>query len=174
MAKCSRLESGRAETLRGFESHPRRVSSATTIQIKGRPKVKTLAYSAGIALAGMAVLALTLAFNWGESAVTIGLALAGLGIGFVIVAQEAARKSSVVARLDEDGFLLSSSRTRYGLPWKDVRRVSMAGNRITIRDNKGQDASVVAPPGAGPEELDALAAEMIRRLDASRGYGQIT
>ncbi len=146
------------------------MSATTVIEIKARAKVKTLAYSAAISVAGMIIMGLTAAFAGGDGALTVGIILAGLGIGLVMMAQEQARKASVTARLNDEGFLLSSSRTNYGLEWKDVRRVSMGTNQITIRDAKGQEGSVLAPPGAGLDELEALAAEMVKRLDASRGY----
>ena len=159
-------------TLRGFESHSRRVE-AQTFKIEGRAAVRSLALSAGISVLGMALLALRLVVpSLGEPAVWIGVALAGVGIGLVITAQEAARKSSVKAVLTDQGFTLISSRTRFELPWSDVRKVSMTANELIVRDKHRQEVKVISPPGSRPEQLDALAAAMAARLDASRGYRQ--
>ena len=144
----------------------------STYVIKGRPKVKSLAVAAGISLAGMLLVGLATVFAWGDIPVIGGLGAAGVGIGLVLTTQEAARKASVEARMNADGFLLLSSRTQFGLEWKDVSRVSMRGNELVLRDKKGHEAKVVAPPGSEPAELDNLAQAMARHLDASRGYGQ--
>ncbi len=143
---------------------------ASTYVIKGRPKVKSLAIAAGVSLGGMLLVGLAALFAWGDVPVIIGLGLAGIGIGLALTTQEAARKASVEARMNDQGFLLVSSRTRFGLEWKDVARVSMKGNELVLRDRKGHDIKVIAPPGSQPEELDGLAGAMARHLDASRGY----
>ena len=121
-------------------------------------------------MVGMAILGLTVLFQWDTAVATVGMAVAGVGIGLVLITQEAARKASVMARLDDAGFALVSSRTRFGLAWSDVKKVSMAGNQLIIRDARRQEVKVVAPPGSRPEELESLAAAMAARLDASRGY----
>jgi len=118
----------------------------------------------------MAVMGLTAALKWDTSVATVGMIIALGGIGLLILAQEAARKSGVLVRLDDDGFALVSSRTRLGLAWSDVRKVSLAGNRLIVRDAAGREVAIVAPPGARPGELDSLADAMAGHLDASRGY----
>jgi hypothetical protein len=144
--------------------------SSSTFEIKGRPRVRSLAAAAGFAVVGMAIMGLTVLFKWDVTFATVGMAVAGVGIGLVLVTQEAARRAGVMARLDDAGFALVSSRTRFGLAWSDVKKVSMAGNQLIIRDAKGQEVKVIAPQGSRPEELDSLAAAMVAKLDASRGY----
>ena len=144
---------------------------AQTFKIEGRAAVRSLALSAGLSVLGMLLLLVRLAIpSLGDGTLWIGLALAGVGIGLVITAQEAARRSSVLAILSDEGFTLTSSRTRFGLPWADVRAVSMGANTLIVRDKNRQEVKVIAPPGSRPGELDALAAAMASRLDASRGY----
>ncbi len=145
---------------------------ASTYVIKGRPKVRSLAIAAGVAVAGMLLVLLGTLFNWGEIPAIGGLGMAGVGIGLALTTQEAARKASVEARMNADGFLLASSRTQFGLEWKDVSRVSMRGPELVLRDKKGHEIKVVAPPGSEPGELEGLAQAMARRLDESRGYGR--
>ncbi len=144
--------------------------ATTTFQIRGRAKVRSLAIAAGVSEVGIVLMGLVALLQLDSVWLTVGLVLAGVGIGMVLVTQDTARKSSVMARLDEKGFALVSSRTRFGLAWTDVKRVSMVGRELIIRDNKGQDAKVIAPPGSKPEELDNLAAAMAEHLDQSRGY----
>ena len=144
--------------------------SVASYQIKGRPAVRTVAGAALLSLLGIGVMLAAGAFNWGSVALTVGVVIAIGGIGVLLLAQEAARKAGVIAMLDNDGFVLTSAQTRFGLPWAEVRKVTMAGNQLTIRDAHGKDASIVAPPGARPEELDRLAAAMAAKLDANRGY----
>ena len=118
----------------------------------------------------MLLTALGTVFAWGDIPVIGGLGMAGVGIGLALTTQEAARKASVEARLNDQGFLLVSSRTQFGLEWKDVSRVTMRGNELVLRDKKGHDVKVVAPPGSEPGELDGLAQALAQRLDDSRGY----
>ncbi len=144
--------------------------SPSTLEIKGRPHVRALAGAAGLSLLGMATMGLTAALKLDAVFATVGMVVALGGIGLLLLAQEAARKSGVMVRLDDAGFALVSSRTRLGLAWSDVKKVSIAGNRLIVRDAAGKEVTIVAPPGARPGELDALADAMATHLDASRGY----
>ena len=143
---------------------------ASSFEIKGRANARSLFRAAALSVLGMILMGLVAIFRWDANVALVGMAIAGVGIGLVLVSQDAARKSSVVAMLDDNGFQLASSRTKFGLPWTDVKRVSMAGNELIIRDYKGQEVKVVAPPGSQPGELNDLAVAMAARLDASRGY----
>ncbi len=144
--------------------------SASTFEIPGRPHLRTLAIAAGVAVLGMLLLTLTALFDWGQGGVTLGVALAGLGIGLVIVSQESARRSGVKARLDDQGFVLASNRTHYAKAWKDIAKVTMSANRLTLKQTDGHEVAIVAPPGSRPEELDRLAHALATHLDADRGY----
>ena len=136
--------------------------------------VRSLAIAAAVSVVGIVLMILASAFNWGSVGVTIGVLMAGVGLLVVVLAQEASRRASVTATLNDDAFILVSNKNRIALPWSDVRQVAMSANTLIVRDTAGREIKVLAPPGSESAELDSLAAAMAQRLDADRGYRNLT
>lgn len=169
MVECSRLESGRAATLRGFESHPRRVSVEQFV-IRPRPAVRAFAIAAVLALLGALVLAGDSLWGWGVVAVVVAVVLVVAAVALVGLAIAAAARQGVTVELDDDGFRVRPlSGTEHSGRWSEVSRVTAAPGRLTLHSGDEKRVHLIAPPGSSAD-LDALGQAIGRRLDANRGY----
>lgn len=90
----------------------------------------------------------------------------------VWLAINAVRAMQVRVVLDDAGYRVEGpGAPRAGL-WADVTRVTRAPGRITIHLRDGSLTHLVVPHG-GSADMAAIGADIVRRLDASRGYRQV-
>jgi hypothetical protein len=136
------------------------------------PPVRTLAIASPVAILGAGLMVSSRAFGLGPVVLVVGavgltfavaLALAGV----VLVSR---LRSTLV--LDTDGITLIRGRRTARLPWSDIDRVSLAGQRLTFltKPASGTGISVINPRSRTDPTFLSLVAAIRGRLDADRGY----
>lgn len=142
----------------------------TTIHVlKPRVAVRAFVVAAALAVggAGLAVGAAAAGWPWWVVAVGV-LALAG-ALALVGAATASVRRHRVTIELSPDGYrVVEPTRVREGR-WADVTKVTGAPGRITLHHGDDGRVQLFVPPER-MAELDAVAADIGRRLDRSRGY----
>ncbi len=144
--------------------------STTTHVLKPRPSLRAFGIGAVLALVGMGFVVAPDVFGWPPIVRAIGIGFLVIGLLVSGIAAFAVRRLRVEVVLDEGGYrVVGPLRTTAGT-WSDVARVARARQQVILYDRGGNPSAISLPRG-GAGDLDALGADIARRLDASRGYG---
>ena len=142
---------------------------ATTHRVRQRPPLRALGLSAILMLVGVVVVLMAQLLEENLPLLVIGLVVIALGFALFGVSTWVARAMRVHVILDEDGYVLQGRDTTESGRWSDVGRVTRGSNRMTRHRKDGTRVQLVVARGAHAD-LDALGADIARRLDANRGY----
>lgn len=139
-------------------------------RVRQRPPLRALVLSAGLMLVGLVLVLMAELLDRNLPLAVAGLVVLGLGVVLFGVSFWVARATRVEVVLDEQGYAIQGRDTAQSGRWADVRRVTRAADRISLFRADGTRVQLVVPRGR-PADLDALGADIARRLDADRGYG---
>ncbi len=144
----------------------------TTHLVKPRPPVRAFGLAALLVVLGASLAVLADLLGWHVAVTVMGVVAILAGAGLVWLAINAVRAMQVRVVLDDAGYRVEGpGAPRAGL-WADVTRVTRAPGRITIHLRDGSLTHLVVPHG-GSADMAAIGADIVRRLDASRGYRQV-
>lgn len=143
----------------------------STHLMKPRPPVRAFALAALLVVLGAALAVLPDALHWPVALIVLGVVLIVAGLGLLWVAVNAMRTMRVRVVLDDQGFRVEGPGEPRQGSWTDITRVTRSPGRITLHRRDGGQTHLVVPRG-GSADLAALGADIVRRLDASRGYRQ--
>jgi hypothetical protein len=107
----------------------------------------------------------------------IGLMIFAVVLAVVALVLTARLRTTLV--LDPESITIISGRRRRVVPWSTIDIVRRQGPRLLLitkpeRDGGGSDATVVNPRAETDATFSALIAEIQKRLNADRGYRQIS
>lgn len=139
-------------------------------RVRQRPPLRALVLSAGLMLVGLVLVLMADLLDRNLPLTVAGLVVLGLGVVLFGVSFWVARAMRVEVVLDEAGYAFQGRDSAQSGRWADVRRVTRGADRISLFRADGTRVQLVVPRGR-PADLDALGADIARRLDADRGYG---
>jgi hypothetical protein len=109
------------------------------------------------------------------------VAIAGIGImifaiALAVVALVLTLRLRMTLILDPESITISRGRHRRTVPWSVIDSVKLRGSRLLLitAPEAGPDAVVINPRGSTDATFRALIAEIQSRLNADRGYRQIS
>lgn len=144
--------------------------ASTTHEIRQRPALRALGLAALLMLVGLVLLLMAGLVEAGLPLVVVGLVVVGLGLALSVGAVWTARVRRASVELDDTGYVIRAGEIGHAGAWANVARVTRGRDRITLHLKDGKRLQlVVARAAAG--NLDVLGADIARRLDADRGYG---
>ncbi len=143
--------------------------ASTTHQIRQRPPLRALALAAVLMVVGLVLVLMAELLDGNLALTVIGLVVLALGLALFGTSWWASRVTRVQVLLDDDGYSIEGRDSALSGRWSDVGRVTRGSDRITLYRADGHRVQLIVPSGH-PSELDNLGADIIRRLDADRGY----
>lgn len=141
----------------------------TTHQMKPRPPVRAFAVAAGMAVLAVLLFMVPTWFDWPVVFPILGGVVLALAVGLVVLALSVARRMRVTVELDDAGLRVQGAGGTQSAQWADVVKVTRTTGRITLHRRDGSRVSLVMPRG-GAGDLNALGADIAKRLDVNRGY----
>jgi Bacterial PH domain len=107
----------------------------------------------------------------------IGLMIFAVVLAVVALVLTARLRTTLV--LDPESITIINGRRRHVVPWSTIDIVRRQGPRLLLitkpeGDGGGSDATVVNPRAETDATFSALIAEIQKRLNADRGYRQIS
>lgn len=143
--------------------------AATTHQVRQRPALRALALAALLMLVGLVLVLMADLLDRNLALTVTGALALVLGAGLFGASWWVARAARMQVVLDEDGYAIQGRDSAQAGRWADVRRVTSASGRITLFLADGNRVLLAVPRGRH-DDLDALGADIARRLDQNRGY----
>lgn len=153
-------------------SPPEPTARSTPFTLSAPPPIRALAISSGATVLGAAVLVLSSVLGWPVGIAVAAVVVLALGVALAVAALVLTARARTVVRTDDEQITVSRAGRSTSARWASVREVSLAGQRLTLRDQQGRSVLTVLNPRPRPDPtFTALGAEIGRRLDADRGYG---
>lgn len=137
--------------------------------IKPRPPLRGFFLAAILCVVGAGVLVASVVLDWGVIAGTAGGVVLVLGLILFLVGFAAMRVRRSVLLFTDEGYELAGPHGTQIGKWVDVGRVTQAGQRMTITSRKGKKTQLLFAPSAAAQ-FDEMRRDMVKRLDAARGY----
>ena len=141
------------------------------------PPLRSLAISAVAAVIAAVLIVLASALDLPEAVVIAGTALMIFAIGLAVVAIILTTRLRTTLILDAESITITRGRQRRVLPWSMIDRVKLQGSRLLLiiqPDSDAPDAVVINPRSSTDATFAALLTEIQQRLNADRGYRQIS
>jgi hypothetical protein len=140
--------------------------------LSAAPPVRTFAIAALVAIVGAGLMVGSRALDLGSVVLVLGLAGVAFALALALTAVILVRSLRSTLVLDTDGITLIRGRRTDRLPWSDIDRVSLVGQRLTFltKQSRGTDVSVISPRSNTDPTFLSLVAAIRGRLDADRGY----
>ncbi len=143
--------------------------AASTHEIRQRPPLRALGLSALLSLVGLVLLLMATLVGANLLLTVAGLVVVVLGLALFVVAVWTAATQRARVELDDAGYAIRDEQMVHVGTWSEVARVTRGRDRITLHRRDGSRMRLLIPRGARAD-LDALGADIARRLDADRGY----
>lgn len=137
--------------------------------LRPRPAVRAFGVAAALALAGASLTVGAAAWGWPLAWGVVGIVVIAAGLALVVLAVLAARRQQVVIELDAAGYRIAEPQGQRAGAWGDVTRMTGSPGRLTLHHGGAERVQLFVTPDRA-DELDVVAADIARRLDASRGY----
>ena len=141
------------------------------------PPLRSLAISAVAAVIASVLIVLASALDLPEAVVIAGMTLMIFAISLAVVAIILTARLRTTLILDAESITITRGRQRRVLPWSMIDRVKLQGPRlllITQPESGAPDAVVTNPRSSTDATFAALMTEIQQRLNADRGYRQIS
>jgi hypothetical protein len=140
------------------------------------PPVRSLAISAVAAVIAAAMVVLGSALDLPQVVIIVGVGLMIFACALAVVALVLTAQLRTTMALDPHSITIIKGRRRRVVPWSAIEIVKRQGPRLLLitKPDGGEDATVLNPGTSNDATFDALIAEIQRRLNADRGYGQVT
>ena len=138
--------------------------------------LRSLAISSIAALIGAAMIVLGSALDLPRAVAIVGAGLMIFAIVLAIVALALTVQLRTTLILDHQSITIIRGRHHRALPWSMIDSVKMQGPRLLLVQvpGGGPDVVLINPPGSEDATFAALIAEIQSRLNADRGYRQIS
>lgn len=141
--------------------------------LKPRPPVE--GFLASSILVAMGALGTAMAGIFGGHAWMMGLGLIPLVIGLVVLALvwRSMGRAQTVVETSDAGWAVHGPDVDGSGTWADVKRAGTAreGAELVLHHHDGSTTSILNRQG-DDEQMRALVADVAKRLDADRGYGE--
>ena len=140
------------------------------------PPVRSLAISAGAALIAAAMIVLGSALDLPQAVVIAGVTLMIFAVALAVVAAALTVRLRTTLILDPKSITIINGRRRRVVGWSSIEMVRRQGPRLLLitKPGSGADLTVVNPRAEPDVMFSALIAEIQKRLDADRGYRQVS
>jgi Bacterial PH domain len=143
------------------------------------PPVRSLAISAGVALVAAATIALGSALALPRAVPIAGVGLMIFAVVLAVVALVLTARLRTTLVLDPESITIINGRRRRVVPWSTIDIVRRQGPRLSLTtkpdgEGGGSVTTVVSPRAEADATFSALIAEIQKRLNADRGYRQIS
>jgi hypothetical protein len=141
------------------------------------PPVRSLAISAGAAVIAAATIVLGSALDLPRVVPIAGVGLMIFAAVVAVLALVLTARLRTTLVLDPESITIIRGRRRRVVPWSTIDTVRSQGPRlllITKPEGDASDTTVVNPRGETDATFSALIAEIQKRLNADRGYRQIS
>jgi hypothetical protein len=104
----------------------------------------------------------------------VTLMIFAVALAVVAVAMTARLRTTLI--LDPDSITISNGRRRRVVGWSTIDIVRRQGQRLSLiaKPGSGSDVTVVNPRAETDATFSALIVEIQQRLDADRGYRQVS
>jgi hypothetical protein len=148
----------------------------TRFELAPPPPVRSLAISAVAALITVVMIVLRSALDLPAAVSIAAIVVMVFAIVLALVALVLAVRLRTILILDSRSITIIRRRHRTVLPWSRIDRVKMQGARLLLitEPEDDPDVAVVDPRGSDDATFAALVAEIQSRLNADRGYRQIS
>jgi hypothetical protein len=141
------------------------------------PPLRSLAISAVAAVTAAIMIVLGSALDLPEAVVIAGIALMIFAILLTVAAFILTARLRTTLILDAESITITRGREQRVLPWSMIDRVKLQAPRLLLiiqPESGGPDAVVTNPRGSADATFAALMTEIQQRLNADRGYRQIS
>jgi hypothetical protein len=135
-----------------------------------------MAISAGAALIAAAMIVLGSALDLPEVVIIAGVILMVFAVALAVAAIALTVRLRTTLILDPESITIINGRRRRVVGWSTIDIVRRQGPRLLLitKPGSGADLTVVNPRAGNDAMFSALIAEIQKRLDADRGYRQVT
>jgi hypothetical protein len=135
-----------------------------------------MAISAGAALIAAAMIVLGSALDLPEVVIIAGVILMIFAVALAVAAIALTVRLRTTLILDPESITIINGRRRRVVGWSTIDIVRRQGPRLLLitKPGRGSDMAVVNPRAENDVVFSALIAEIQKRLDADRGYRQVT
>lgn len=142
--------------------------------LRPSPPIRGFAIAAVISLVGAVLLVVGSARHWATGWIVLVTVVLALGIALAVMAGWSMAHMKLLVDLDDTGYHIHGAGQDRRGRWSDVTKAALTESRSRLTLYHGQVGRThIVRPGVGdPAEMDELAADIARRLDASRGYSQ--
>src|SRR5215207_2950741 len=140
------------------------------------PPVRSLAISAGSALIAAAMIVLGSALDLPQAVIIAGVTLMIFAVALAVVAAALTVRLRTTLILDPKSITIINGRRRRVVGWSSIEIVRRQGPRLLLitKPGSGPDLTVVNPRAGNDVMFSALITEIQKRLNADRGYRQVT
>jgi hypothetical protein len=138
--------------------------------------VRSLAISAVAAVLAAAGIVLGSALELPRAVTIAGVGLMIFAVALAVVALVLTARLRTALILDSESITIIKGRHRRVVPWSMIDIVRSQGPRLLLitKPDGGSNVTVVNPRGATDAAFSALINEIQKRLDADRGYRQVS
>ena len=135
-----------------------------------------MAISAGAALIAAAMIVLGSALDLPQVVIIAGVILMIFAVALAVAAIALTVRLHTTLILDPESITIINGRRRRVVGWSTIDIVRRKGPRLLLitKPGRGSDMAVVNPRAENDVVFSALIAEIQKRLDADRGYRQVT
>jgi hypothetical protein len=140
------------------------------------PPIRSLAISSVVALIAAVMIVLGTALDLPQVVAIAGIVLMIFAIVLAAVALVLTARLRTTLILDAQSITITRGRQRRAVSWSMIESVKAQGPRLLLitRPEGGPDATVMNPRGGNDATYVALITEIQQRLNADRGYRQIS
>ncbi len=142
--------------------------------LKPRPPSRGYAIAAVLSLAGAVLIVIAAAQGWANGWIALFAVILAFGIALALTATWSMIRMRLYVDLDAEGYHIHGAGQDRRGSWAKVTKAALTETRSRLTLYHGQVGRThIVRPGVGdPQEMDDLAADVARRLDADRGYSQ--
>ena len=148
----------------------------TTVRhvIKPRTPVRAFIIAAVLVLVGAVLVAVSAAQSAGAVWAALPAVLMVAGLALVGIAVASMVKMRTFVTVDDEGYRITGPGVDKQGTWVDVTRVTTSsnGSHLTLYHGEVGRTHILCPAGGDDPSMQALVADISRRLDDSRGYGE--
>jgi hypothetical protein len=140
------------------------------------PPLRSLGISSVVAVIAAAMIVFGSALDLPQTVAIAGIGIMIFAIALAVVALVLTLRLRMTLILDPESITISRGRHRRTVPWSVIDSVKLRGSRLLLitAPEAGPDAVVINPRGSTDATFRALIAEIQSRLNADRGYRQIS
>lgn len=139
-----------------------------------RPPFVGFAIAAVLSIAGAILIVVAASRGWSNGWIALFAVVLAFGIALALTATWSMFRMRLFVDLDAEGYHIHGAGQDRRGRWADVTKAALTEtrSRLTLYHGQVKRTHIVRPGVGDPKEMDDLAADVARRLDADRGYSQ--